>query len=228
MITIYQVIKVVFWFYNLSITFASVVVCMHANWSWSQALHIISLTWKLTPPHRGGFCNYILSCQPLLLAVCHVPYVSHRDIIVVLISGPKPSGPEPMEIWEKRLVNNVPTIWYWTTVTEYLNEWIYFLSFHTYTFWHKQHKLWWRSGYDAGPAIIRLRVRVPSLLCRHLGIGSLNHNWVPDMTRWLCMELVHCAKIWLHVLYAPRGVDVCWYETGRSRGNNVKRPWTSH
>ena len=50
----------------------------------------------------------------------HAPYVSHRDIIVVLISGPKPSGPEPMEIWEKRLVNNVPTICYWTTVREYL------------------------------------------------------------------------------------------------------------
>ena len=39
----------------------------------------------------------------------------HRDITVVLISGP-----EPMEIWEKRLVNNIPTICYWTTVREYL------------------------------------------------------------------------------------------------------------
>ena len=120
MITIYRVIQVVFWFYNLSITFASVVVCMHENWSWSQVLHIISVTWELTPPHRGGFCNYILSCQTLLLVVYHAPYVSHRDIIVVLISGPNPSGPEPMEIWEKRLVNNVPTICYWTTVREYL------------------------------------------------------------------------------------------------------------
>ena len=27
-----------------------------------------------------------------------------------------------------------------------------------------------------------------------LGIGSLSHNWVPDITRWLCMELVLCAK----------------------------------
>ena len=39
MITNYQVIQVVFWFYS-SITFASVVVCMHVNWSWSQVLHI--------------------------------------------------------------------------------------------------------------------------------------------------------------------------------------------
>ena len=58
-----------------------------------------TVTWELTPPHRGGFCNYILSCQTLLLVAYHAPYVSHRDIIVVLISGPKPSGPEPMEIW---------------------------------------------------------------------------------------------------------------------------------
>ena len=56
---------------------------------------------------------------------------------------------------------------------------------------------------------IRLRVRVPPLPCRHLGIGSLNHNGVPDMTRWLCFRLVRCAKIWQHVLYAPRGVEVC-------------------
>ena len=63
----------------------------------------ISVTWELTPPHRGWFCNYILSCQTLLLVVYHAPYVSHRDIIVVLISGPKPSGPEPKEIWESNL-----------------------------------------------------------------------------------------------------------------------------
>ena len=84
-----------------------------------EAKYFISVTWELTPPQRGGFCNYILSCQTLLLVVYHAPYVSHRDIIVVLISGPKPSSPEPMEIWEKRLVNNVPTICYWTTVREY-------------------------------------------------------------------------------------------------------------
>ena len=29
------------------------------------------------------------------------------------------------------------------------------------------------------------------------------------MTRWLCVRLVRCAKIWQHVLYAPRGVEVC-------------------
>ena len=85
-----------------------------------EAKYFISVTWELTPPHRGGFCNYILSCQTLLLVVYHAPYVSHRDITVVLISDPKPSGPKPMEIWEKRLVNNVPTICYWTTVREYL------------------------------------------------------------------------------------------------------------
>ena len=105
MITINQVIQVVFWFYNLSITFASVVVYMHANWSWSQVLHISYLG---------------IDTATLLLVVYHAPYVSHRDIIVVVISGPKPSGPEPIEIWEKRLVNNVPTICYWTTVREYL------------------------------------------------------------------------------------------------------------
>ena len=28
--------------------------------------------------------------------------------------------------------------------------------------------------------------------------------------RWLCVRLVRCAnKIWQHVLYAPRGVEVC-------------------
>ena len=85
-----------------------------------EAKYFISVTWELTPPHRGGFCNYILLCQILLLVVCHAPYVSYRYIIVVLISGPKPSGPESMEIWEKRLVNNVQTICYWTTVREYL------------------------------------------------------------------------------------------------------------
>ena len=42
------------------------------------------------------------------------------------------------------------------------------------------------------------------------------------MTRWLCVGLVRCAKIWQHVLYAPRGIEVCWNETGRSQGNNVK------
>ena len=57
-----------------------------------EAKYFISVTWELTPPHRGGFCNYILSCQTLLFIVYHAPYVSHRDIIVVLISGPKPSG----------------------------------------------------------------------------------------------------------------------------------------
>ena len=28
------------------------------------------------------------------------------------------------------------------------------------------------------------------------------------MTRWLCVRLVRCAKIWQHVMYAPRGVEV--------------------
>ena len=44
-----------------------------------EAKYFISVTWELTPPHRGGFCNYILSCQTLLLVVYHAPYVSHRD-----------------------------------------------------------------------------------------------------------------------------------------------------
>ena len=60
----------------------------------AKYMYFISVTWELTPPHRGGFCNYILSCQTLLLVAYHAPYVSHRDIIVVLISDPKPSGPE--------------------------------------------------------------------------------------------------------------------------------------
>ena len=111
-------IQVVFWFYNLSITFASVVVCMHANLSWSQVLHISYLGID-TATQRRVLQLYIVMPNPLLVAY-HAPYVSNRDIIVVLISGPKPSGPEPMEIWEKRLVNNVPTICYWTTVREYL------------------------------------------------------------------------------------------------------------
>ena len=77
-----------------------------------EAKYFISVTWELTPPqsqpqpqrpHRGGFCNYILSCQTLLLVVCHAPYVFHRYIIVVLISGPKQSDPEPMDIWESDL-----------------------------------------------------------------------------------------------------------------------------
>ena len=55
-----------------------------------EAKYFISVTLELTPPHRDG------SCQTLLLVVYHAPYVSHQDIIVVLISGPKPSGPEPM------------------------------------------------------------------------------------------------------------------------------------
>ena len=42
----------------------------------------------------------------------------HRDSGVNFWS--KLYGPEPMEIWEKRHVNNVPTICYWTTVREYL------------------------------------------------------------------------------------------------------------
>ena len=68
-----------------------------------EAKYFISVTWELTPP-----------------PFCWLYTMPHRDIIVVLISGPKTSGPEPMEIWEKRLVNNVPTICYWTTVREYL------------------------------------------------------------------------------------------------------------
>ena len=66
------------------------VVCMHAKIG-PEAKYYISVTWELTPPHRGGFSNYILSCQTLLLVAYHAPYVSNRDIIVVLISGPKPS-----------------------------------------------------------------------------------------------------------------------------------------
>jgi hypothetical protein len=31
------------------------------------------------------------------------------------------------------------------------------------------------------------------LQCCHLGIGSLNHNWVPGRTKWLCDWLVLCA-----------------------------------
>ena len=90
-------------------------------------------------------------------------------------------------------------------------------------------QLWWRSGEDAVPAIIRLRVQVPSLLCRHLGIGSPNHNWVPDMTRWLCMELVlNALNMAACAVCSPGSWGVCWYETGRSQDNNVKRPWTSH
>ena len=51
---------------------------------------------------------------------------------------------------------------------------------------------------------IRLLVRVPPPLCRHLGIGSLNHNWVPDMTGWLCKQLGLCAKYGCMCCYAPR------------------------
>ena len=36
-----------------------------------EAKYFISVTWELTPPHRGSFCNYILSCQTLLLVVYH-------------------------------------------------------------------------------------------------------------------------------------------------------------
>ena len=87
-----------------------------------EAKYFISVTWELTPPHRGGFLQlYIVMPNPFVGCIpCPISYVSHRDIIVVLISGTHPSDPEPMEIWEKRLVNNVPTICYWTTVREYL------------------------------------------------------------------------------------------------------------
>lgn len=44
------------------------------------------------------------------------------------------------------------------------------------------------------------------LQCCHLGIGSLNHNWVPDRTMWLS-SLLRCLQ--QHGLYAPRGDDLC-------------------
>ena len=90
MISIYQVIQVVFWFYNLSITFASVIVCMHANWSWSQVLHISYLGIHTATQRR------VLQ----LLVVYHAPYVSHRDLIV----GAPNSG---VNFWSR-------TVWSWT------------------------------------------------------------------------------------------------------------------
>ena len=40
---------------------------------------------------------------------------------------------------------------------------------------------WWRSGLDAGPVIIRLRVRVLSPLCRHWG---LVHSTIIEYLTW--------------------------------------------
>ena len=70
---------------------------------------------------EAGFAIIYCHAKPFcwLYTMPHI-YMSHRDIVVLLISGPKPSGPESMEIGEKRLVNNVQTICYWTTVREYL------------------------------------------------------------------------------------------------------------
>ena len=57
-------IQVVFWFYNLSITFASVVVCMHANFG-PEAKYFISDTWDT--PHRGGVLQlYIVMPNPFV------------------------------------------------------------------------------------------------------------------------------------------------------------------
>ena len=74
---------------------------MHANWSWSQVLHISYLGID-TATQRRVLQLYIVMPSPfvgcILCPIC-VPIE-----IVVLISGPKQSGPE---IWEKRLVNNI-------------------------------------------------------------------------------------------------------------------------
>ena len=59
MITIYQVIQVVLWFYS-SITFASVVVCMHANWSWSQ-VHLLGNWHRHT---EAGFAIIYCHAKP--------------------------------------------------------------------------------------------------------------------------------------------------------------------
>ena len=74
MITIYQVIQVVFWFYYLSITLASVVVCMHANWSWSQVLHISYLGIDTATQRRVLLLHIVMpnpfvSCIPCPICV---------------------------------------------------------------------------------------------------------------------------------------------------------------
>ena len=76
MITIYQVIQVVFWFYS-SITFASVVVCMHANWSWSQVLHISYLGIDTATQRRVlqlyiAMSNPFVGCMPCPICVLSI------------------------------------------------------------------------------------------------------------------------------------------------------------
>ena len=95
MITIYQVIQVVFWFYS-SITFASVVVCMHANWSWNQVLHISYLGID-TATQRRVLQLYIVMPNPFVGCIpCSIcVYVSHRRYN---------SG---VNFWSK-------TVWSWT------------------------------------------------------------------------------------------------------------------
>ena len=42
------------------------------------------------------------------------------------------------------------------------------------------------------------------------------------MTRWLCVRLVRCAKNMAACAECSPWIGVCWNETGRSQGNNVK------
>ena len=92
MITIYQVIQVVFWFY-LSITFASVVVYMHANWSWSQILHINYLGID-TATQRRVLQLYI---------VMRNPFVGWIPFLICAISRYN----SDVNFWSK-------TVWSWT------------------------------------------------------------------------------------------------------------------
>ena len=54
-----------------------------------------------------------------------------------------------------------------------------------------------------------VRMQFESRYCHVVIWGLVHATIIPDMTRWLCVGLVRCAKIWQHVLYAPRGVEVC-------------------
>ena len=85
-----------------------------------EAKYFISVNWELTQPRTQRRVLQLYRVMPNPFVGCIPCPICVPIEIVVLISGPKQSGPEPMEIWEKRLVNNVPTICCWTTVREYL------------------------------------------------------------------------------------------------------------
>ena len=119
MITNYQVIQVVFWFYS-SITFASVVVCMHVNWSWSQVLHISYLGID-TATQRRVLQLYIIMPNPFVGCIpCPICVPSRYNSGVNFWSNTVWS-------WTNGNMGKAtcqqcpdPTICYWTTVREYL------------------------------------------------------------------------------------------------------------